>query len=160
MKEEDLQKMQGYNPMLANDDEEEEKNVIEKNYIVAAKSDDGKTFYVLSKNAQSTLKQYEEGKKMNTRNNPIIDKYEKFTVDGKEVYGVDMKKYGAVGSANSSWFDTYKWEFDPNTKEARYYGGETDLARLYDNMDVPKGYEDYMKKDTSADEMYFNGQIP
>ena len=137
--------MEDFNPMLADIDGGDD--VIEKNYIVVAKSDDDRTFYVLSDEAQNSLKEYEKGgKSVNKKGNPILDKYEKFTVKGKDYYGVDMEKFGAVGSANSSWFDTYKWEFDPNTKEARYYGGKTDLSRPYDEMDVPKGYEGFTKK--------------
>ena len=103
--------MSTYNPMLMNIEEDStDNNVVDKNFIVTAKSDDDKTYYVLSEGMQKTLKEYEKGKaKINIKGNPIIDKYEKFVVDGKEFYGVEKDKYGAVGSGEAQWFDTYKW---------------------------------------------------
>jgi hypothetical protein len=132
--------MNGYNPMLAYANDEP----VGKNYVVVAKSDDDRDFYVLSESAQTTLSEYEKGKKINTKGNPIIDKYEKFMVGGKEYYGVDAEKYGAVTSANSQWFDMYRWEYDPATKEAKYYKGKTELSKAYDNMEPPKEFEGYL----------------
>ena len=149
--------MNTYNPMLEDVDDSEESKIVDKNYVVTAKSDDDKYYYVLSDSMQSTLKQYEEGKEINTKGNPIIDKYEKFSSGGKEYYGVEADKFGAVGSGQEKWFDTYKWEFDLDTKKAKYYGGETELSRLFDDMDVPSGYDEFVKdSETLEDEVDFD----
>ena len=154
--------MSTYNPMLMNVDEKSgDGNVVDKNFIVTAKSDDDETYYVLSEGMQTTLKEYEKGNsKINIKGNPIIDKYEKFVVDGKEFYGVKKDKYGAVGSGDQQFFDTYKWEFDTDTKKARYYGGQTELSKIFDKMDIPSEYKEYVREDEFLEESFNFDEIP